>query len=99
MIHADGRESVAGVPWRDDGEKETTHALFRALMRAGDVVAYSILTETWSAAQEESWKPREPLPIASNDVVTDGSPLKVHRPAPIWLAAAALPSITLARRA
>ena len=33
MIHADGKESVAGVPWRDAGEKETTHALVRALMR------------------------------------------------------------------
>jgi hypothetical protein len=43
MIHADGKESVAGVPW-GAGEKETTLALVRALMRAGDVVAYSILT-------------------------------------------------------
>jgi hypothetical protein len=44
----------------------TTHALVRALMRAGDVVAYSILTARWSATPPESWKQGEPLPIASN---------------------------------
>jgi len=60
MIHAGGKESVAGVPWRDAGEKETTHALVRALMRAGDVVAYSILTEACSATSLEGWKPSEP---------------------------------------
>ena len=27
MIHADGKETVAGVPWRDASEKETTLAL------------------------------------------------------------------------
>jgi hypothetical protein len=30
-------------------------------MRAGDVVAYSILTEAWSATPPEGWKPGEPL--------------------------------------
>ena len=65
MIHADGKESVAGVPWRDAGEKETALALVRALMRAGDVVAYSILTEAWSATPPEGWKPGEPLPTPS----------------------------------
>ena len=34
MIHANGQESLTGVPWRDDGEIETTLALVRALMRA-----------------------------------------------------------------
>jgi hypothetical protein len=34
----------------------TTHALVPALMRAGDVVAYSILTARWSATPPESWK-------------------------------------------
>jgi hypothetical protein len=53
MTHADGKETVAGVPWRDAGEKETTLALVRALMRAGDVVAYLILTEAWSATPPE----------------------------------------------
>jgi hypothetical protein len=37
-----GQEESRRVPWRDAGEKETMHALVRALMRAGDVVAYSI---------------------------------------------------------
>ena len=63
MIHADGKESVANVPWRA-GEKETTLAPVRALMRAGDVVAYSILTEAWSATPPEGWKPGGPLPTA-----------------------------------
>jgi hypothetical protein len=67
MIHADGKESVAGVPWRDAGEKETALALVRALMRAGDVVAYSILTEAWSATPPEGWKPGEPLPTAPSE--------------------------------
>jgi hypothetical protein len=35
MTHADGKETVGDVPWRDAGEKETTLALVRALMRAG----------------------------------------------------------------
>jgi hypothetical protein len=33
MIHANGQESLTGVPWRDDGEKETTLALVRARYR------------------------------------------------------------------
>jgi hypothetical protein len=66
MIHADGKESVAGVPWRNAGE-DTTHALVRALMRAGDVVAYSILTEAWSATRAEGWKPGELLPTAPSE--------------------------------
>ena len=49
MIHADGKESIAGVPGHDAGEKETTLSLVHGLMRAGDVVAYSILTEAWIA--------------------------------------------------
>jgi hypothetical protein len=67
MTHADGKETVAGVPWRDAGEKETALALVRALMRAGDVVAYSILTEAWSATPPEGWKPGEPLPTAPSE--------------------------------
>ena len=76
MIHANGQESLTGVPWRDDGEKETTLALVRALMRAGDVVAYSILTEAWSATPAESWKLGEPLPIAPTRA---GSPRSGNR--------------------
>lgn len=30
MTHADGKETVASVPWRDAGEKEITHALQRS---------------------------------------------------------------------
>ena len=67
MIHANGQESLTGVPWRDDGEKETTLALVRALMRAGDVVAYSILNEAWSATPAESWKLGEPLLMAPSE--------------------------------
>jgi hypothetical protein len=67
MIHANGQESVVGVPWRDDGEKETTLALVRALMRAGDVVAYSILNEAWSATPAESLKLGEPLLMAPSE--------------------------------
>ena len=67
MIHANGQESLTGVPWRDDGEKETTLALVRALMRAGDVVAYSILNEAWSATPAEGWKPGEPLLMAPSE--------------------------------
>ena len=67
MIHTEGKKRVAGVPWRDAGEKETTHALVRALMRAGDVVVYSILTEAWSATPPEGWKPGEPLLMAKSE--------------------------------
>jgi hypothetical protein len=67
MIHADGKESIAGVPGHDAGEKETTLSLVRGLMRAGDVVAYSILTEAWSATPPEGWKPGEPLPTAPSE--------------------------------
>ena len=81
MIHANGQESLTGVPWRDDGEKETTLALVRALMRAGDVVAYSILTEAWSATPPESWKLGEPLPIASN-APRSGNRRRVQSPPP-----------------
>jgi len=90
MIHADGRESVAGVPWRDDGEKETTHALFRALMRAGDVVAYSILTEAWSATPREGRKPGELLPTSPSEgpdrfeVVIAAASSRRRRKAAMW---------------
>jgi hypothetical protein len=67
MIHANGQESLTGVPWRDDGEKETTLALARALMRAGDVVAYSILNGAWSATPAKGWKPGERFPTAPNE--------------------------------
>ena len=67
MIHTEGKKRVAGVPWRDAGEKETTHALVRARMRAGDVVVYSILTEAWSATPPEGWKPGEPLLMAKSE--------------------------------
>ena len=67
MIHADGKETVAGVPWRDASEKETTLALVRALMRGGDVVAYSILTEAWSATPPEGRRPGEPLPTSPSE--------------------------------
>ena len=67
MIHANGQESLTGVPWRDDGEKETTLALVRALMRAGDVVAYSILNGAWSATPAKGWKPGERFPTAPNE--------------------------------
>jgi hypothetical protein len=89
MIHADGNESVAGVPW-GAGEKETTLAPVRALMRAGDVVAYSILTEAWSATLPEGWKPSEPLPTAPSegpdrpDVVIAGAYSSRRRKAAMW---------------
>jgi hypothetical protein len=67
MIHANGQESLTSVPWRDEGEKETTLALVRALMRAGDVVAYSILNEAWSATPAEGRESGEPLPTAPNE--------------------------------
>jgi hypothetical protein len=60
MTHADGKETVAGVPWRDAGENEITLALVRAPMRAGDVIAYSIPTEARSVNPPERWKADEP---------------------------------------
>jgi hypothetical protein len=90
MIHANGQESLTGVPWRDDGEKETTLALVRALMRAGDVVAYSILTEAWSATPAEGWKPGELLPTAPSEgpdrleVVIAASYSRRRRNAAMW---------------
>ena len=36
-------------------------------MRAGDVVAYSILNEAWSATPAESWKLGEPLLMAPSE--------------------------------
>jgi hypothetical protein len=62
MTHADGEESIAGVPGHDAGEKETTLALVRGPMRAGDVVAYSILTEAWSATRREAGSRANPCP-------------------------------------
>ena len=89
MIHADGKESVADVPWRA-GEKETTLALVRALMRAGDVVAYSILTEAWSATPREGRKPGELLPTSPSEgpdrfeVVIAAASSRRRRKAALW---------------
>jgi hypothetical protein len=89
MIHADGKESVADVPWRA-GEKETTLALVRALMRAGDVVAYSILTEAWSATPREGRKPGELLPTSPSEgpdrfeVVIAAASSRRRRKAAMW---------------
>jgi hypothetical protein len=89
MIHADGKESVADVPW-GASEKETTLTLVRALMRAGDVVAYSIPTEAWSATLPEGWKPSEPLPTAPSegpdrpDVVIAAAHSRRRRKAAMW---------------
>ena len=90
MIHADGKETVAGVPWRDASEKETTLALVRALMRAGDVVAYSILTEAWSATPPEGRRPGEPLPTSPSEgpdrveVVIAAASSRRRRKAAMW---------------
>jgi hypothetical protein len=90
MIHADGKESIAGVPGHDAGEMETTLSLVRALMRAGDVVAYSILTEAWSATLPEGWKPGEPLLIAPSkgpnrlEVVIAATHGRRRRKAAMW---------------
>jgi hypothetical protein len=89
MIHANGQESLTGVPWRADGEKETTLALVRALMRAGDVVAYSILNEAWSATPAEGWKPGEPLLMACEgpdrlEVVIAAAYSRRRRMAAMW---------------
>jgi hypothetical protein len=89
MIHADGKESVADVPWRA-GEKETTLALVRAMMRAGDVVAYSILNESWSATPREGEKPDEPLPTSPSEwpdrveVVIAAASSRRRRKAAMW---------------
>jgi hypothetical protein len=90
MIHANGQESLTSVPWRDEGEKETTLALVRALMRAGDVVAYSILTEAWSATPREGQKPDEPLPTSPSEwpdrveVVIAAASSRRRRKAAMW---------------
>jgi hypothetical protein len=83
------RVSLSGVPW-GAGEKETTLALVRVLMRAGDVVAYLILTEAWSATLPEGWMPSEPLPTEPSegldrpDVVIAGAYSRRRRKAAMW---------------
>jgi hypothetical protein len=85
MIHANGQESLTGVPWRDDGKKETTLAPARALMRAGDVVACSILNEAWSATPLEGWKPLSPSHGAKrSEVVIAAAYSRRRRNAAMW---------------
>jgi hypothetical protein len=65
-------------------------ALVRALMRAGDVVAYSILTEAWSATPPEGRRPGEPLPTSPSEgpdrveVVIAAASSRRRRKAAMW---------------
>jgi hypothetical protein len=60
-----GEMILCPTPWRDDDEKRLMVEAVRQEMHREGVKAYVFMSEAWSAAQPEGWKPGDaegPLP-------------------------------------
>jgi hypothetical protein len=53
MITADGKVDILPTPWQDEHEKQSYANMVRVLMRKHRVVAYSFLTEAWTATLDK----------------------------------------------
>jgi hypothetical protein len=52
LVPAHGLPMIVGSPWKDDSDKERIRLRMRAHMKRLDVVAYSFVTEAWTATVE-----------------------------------------------
>jgi hypothetical protein len=53
LVSADGQLDIVATPWGDDQEKERYARGLRAVMREKRTLAYSFLTEAWTAILEK----------------------------------------------
>jgi hypothetical protein len=53
MITAEGKVDILPTPWKDEREKQDYASMIRNLMRKRNVVAYSFLTEAWTATLDK----------------------------------------------
>jgi hypothetical protein len=57
-IGGDGAVTITITPWSDEFEKDLVVAAMRHTMRETGVVAYSFVSEAWSASEPESYDPK-----------------------------------------
>jgi len=50
LINQTGNVMIVGTPWEDDADKERVHKHMRSHMRKLGVIAYSFITEAWTAS-------------------------------------------------
>jgi hypothetical protein len=64
LMTGTGEIQVVSTPWQDDREKWRYAALLRAGMRQQEVIAYSFVSEAWSATLElEEWDKETGRPL------------------------------------
>ena len=61
------RMHIVGTPWESNDAKEGAARHVRWIMRKDQAVAYSLVTEAWTATQPEGWKPDQPIEVAPRD--------------------------------
>jgi hypothetical protein len=67
LVDDKGKVSIIATAWDDQREKETCVAMMRTRMREERIVAYSMVTEAWSATQPKGWKVTDPhVPPSQN---------------------------------
>jgi hypothetical protein len=69
MVSA-GEHIFMPAPWRSEGDKAAILEAAREIMKEAGVIRYSVISEAWTAAQPEGWKPgmpQGPLPADRPD--------------------------------
>jgi hypothetical protein len=61
LITADGEAMLAPTPWGDEDDKAFMLSVLRTMMKAKNVVRYSMVSEAWAARQPADWKPGQDL--------------------------------------
>lgn len=59
LINAQGKTKIVPTPWRNDVEKMLARVFVQGRMSKFGAVAYSFLTEAWTAQQPKDWKPED----------------------------------------
>jgi hypothetical protein len=86
MVGGDGKVDILPTPWYNEEEKHGYANMVRILMRRRKVVAYSFLTEAWTArlAEDEvgliARKSCLPAPVRLRCLVGNNGELSVKRP-------------------
>ena len=57
LVNSRAEIAILGTPWSDEREKQLARNFLRLKMRELNVVAYSFITEAWTATAPKSWQP------------------------------------------